>query len=984
MLRQTVSGASEAGQVLKTTLSICPECNMVIPAEIIGRDGKIFLEKECPVHGRVVEVYYGDEEIYKRFSRYTHDGKGTGRTNVDIIGYSCPANCGLCPGHLSHTALANIVVTNRCDLYCWYCLPPDEELIIRQGGDNTLLVSIEELAQRFFNYKQPKKAGEGEYVVPNNVEVLTFNSDGRAVWCKVGKIFRRRYEGTIYELITRTGRRIKLTGDHRVLVVDGKKIVRKAVQELKVKDRVLVINSIPLRDRVQTELNLFSFLKQLPSEELEKIYLRWEDGLSKISHNLIQPKERVYQWNYRGSAPLAFINEVVGEVKSFRIGLDATDFELPTILNLTSDFMELVGYFISDGHYTCKDLRITIGDTYISNRIEKVLQKLGIPYNWLRLDRYNKTPQIVIGSRLLRLIFLHLFKIPPSAENKRIPRITFDLPLKLKLALLSGLFNGDGYVTRAKNHCSLGYATTSRGLARDILYLLASIGIFARLHKVSKERMKGAKHDLYKIYISGEELEKAIKLFELKPTHLKKLENLSSRKHLRPPVFGDFIIDEVKEVVPVGSGGSYDYVYDLEVEGDEHSFIAGDGILVSNCFFFAERAGYVYEPSIEQIREMVRALRREYPVAGNSVQLTGGEPALRDDLPEIIRVIKEEGVDHVQLNTNGIRLSYDFEFFRKVKEAGVSNLYLSFDGVTPKTNPKNLWEAPKVIENARKLDVGVVLVPTVIRGVNDHEIGDIIRFGFKNIDVIRSVNFQPVSLTGRLTSKEREKYRITIPDCIIKIEEQTDGEIPRDAWFPVPACTPLTHIIEALVKSPKYELSTHFACGAGTYVFKDGDKLAPITQFIDIDGLIKYLQDRAEELESGKSRFITAAKILWDFGKYIREDKQPQGINVKRMIYEMIIRHDYKSVGDWHRRSLFIGMMHFQDKYNYDVERVMRCSIHYLMPDGRIIPFCAFNVIPEWYRDRVQRIYGIPIEEWERKTGRSVRQYYRRILEDKS
>ena len=216
------------------------------------------------------------------------------------------------------------------------------------------------------------------------------------------------------------------------------------------------------------------------------------------------------------------------------------------------------------------------------------------------------------------------------------------------------------------------------------------------------------------------------------------------------------------------------------------------------CFFYAERAGYVYEPSIEELRKMIRVLRSMRPVPGNSVQLTGGEPTLRDDLPEIIKMIKEEGVDHIMLNTNGIRLANDFEYYRRVKEAGVSNLYLSMDGVTPKTNPKNYWEIPKVVENARKLNDGIVFVPTVIKTLNDHELGDIVRYGFKNVDVVRAVNFQPVSLTGMMPRKERERFRITIPDCIHLIEEQTDGQIPVDAWFPVPACIPVTHLIEAL------------------------------------------------------------------------------------------------------------------------------------------------------------------------------------------
>jgi len=399
------------------------------------------------------------------------------------------------------------------------------------------------------------------------------------------------------------------------------------------------------------------------------------------------------------------------------------------------------------------------------------------------------------------------------------------------------------------------------------------------------------------------------------------------------------------------------------------------------CFFYAEKAGYIYEPTLEQIREMALNLRAERPVPGNSIQITGGEPTLRDDLPEIIRILKEVGVDHIQLNTNGIRLSRDFEYFKRLKEAGVSNLYMSFDGVTPRTNPKNHWEVPGVLENARKLGVGIVLVPTVIKSVNDHELGDIIRFAFRNIDVVRAVNFQPVSLTGRMPKKEREKYRITIPDCIIRIEEQTNGEIPRDAWFPVPACTPLTGFLEALTRRAHYELSIHFACGAGTYVFKDGDRMVPITEFVDVEGLIKYLQDKAEEIEAGRNRVWVGLKVLWNIGKFINEKKQPAGMNLKRMLFDILVKHDYKSVGDWHRRSLFLGMMHFQDKYNHDEERLRRCDIHYLTPDGRIIPFCAFNVIPEWYRDRIQAVYGISIEEWEKRTGRKLSDdFYKRKL----
>ncbi len=389
------------------------------------------------------------------------------------------------------------------------------------------------------------------------------------------------------------------------------------------------------------------------------------------------------------------------------------------------------------------------------------------------------------------------------------------------------------------------------------------------------------------------------------------------------------------------------------------------------CFFFAKRAGYVYEPTIEQIRKMVRIARNMKPVGANAVQLTGGEPTLRDDLLEIIKVIKEEGIDHIQLNTNGIRLAREPELAVKVREAGVNTIYLSFDGVDEKTNPKNHHEVPKVLENCRRANLGIVLVPTIIKGVNDHQLGDIVRFGFKNLDVVRGVNFQPVSLTGRMPRKEREKFRITIPDVIKKIEEQTDGEISRDDFYPVPSVVPISHFVEALTGKPQYELTTHFACGMATYVFNSNGKILPITRFVDVEGLFEYLEEKAEEIKHSRIKTIRALKGIIDLRKFVDRSKAP--FDLSKILFDVLIKHDYSTLGQFHINSMFIGMMHFMDLYNYDIARVQRCEIHYGSPDGRIIPFCTFNVIPEIYRDKIHAKYGIPIEEWEKRTGKKLK-----------
>ena len=405
------------------------------------------------------------------------------------------------------------------------------------------------------------------------------------------------------------------------------------------------------------------------------------------------------------------------------------------------------------------------------------------------------------------------------------------------------------------------------------------------------------------------------------------------------------------------------------------------------CFFFAEKAGYVFEPTLEQIKTMFLNLRNEKPVPCLAVQLTGGEPTLREDLVEIIRVIKENGIEHIQLNTDGVNLAIKPELATNVREAGVNTVYLSFDGVTEKTNPKNHWEIPAAMDNCRKAGLGIVLVPTVINSINDNEVGDILRFGFNNNDIIRAVNFQPVSLVGRMPQREREKFRITIPDVIKKIEAQTAGEISREDFYPVPTVLPLSRFIEQMTKKPQYELSSHFACGMGTYVFREENKMIPITRFLDVPGLIEFLNNQAEEIAKGKSRYLVGMYTLFKFNSFIDKSKAPKGLNFGKILFDVFIKHDYDALGVFHKKSLFIGLMHFMDLYNYDIDRVKNCCIHYATPSKEmpIVPFCAFNVIPEWYRDKIQREFGLPIKEWEKQRERKLTDdLYRRAMHRKN
>ena len=116
--------------IIRITESICPVCveekkfeEMKIPAIVFEEDYKVWISKNCKKHGKFKDLYWGDSGMYKNASQFQDSGvqllnPAVKKGERDI---NCPLDCGLCYRHKSHTALANLVVTNRCDLKCWYC-----------------------------------------------------------------------------------------------------------------------------------------------------------------------------------------------------------------------------------------------------------------------------------------------------------------------------------------------------------------------------------------------------------------------------------------------------------------------------------------------------------------------------------------------------------------------------------------------------------------------------------------------------------------------------------------------------------------------------------------------------------------------------------------------------------------------------------------------------------------------------------------------
>ena len=393
------------------------------------------------------------------------------------------------------------------------------------------------------------------------------------------------------------------------------------------------------------------------------------------------------------------------------------------------------------------------------------------------------------------------------------------------------------------------------------------------------------------------------------------------------------------------------------------------------CFANAAAAGYLYEPTQDEIRQMLRNLRNLKPHPCPAIQYAGGEPTVRKDIVDLVKMAKEEGFTHVQIATNGIRLAKRENLAKELKAAGLNTVYLAFDGVTPEPYINNrgrdlLPFKLEAIENCRKAGLGVVLVPTLVKGVNDHQVGEIIKFAFDHNENIYGVNFQPVSFSGRTPAEHVEEQRITIPDFVNIIANETDGQVPVDSFYPPSSVEPIAEFISLLdgEESAKVTLNCHEHCGIATYVFREKtegsgkDKLIPITDFIDVDDLFDKLKEYNEKLKRGKfgSRKRVLAGLTGNLPKMVHPSKSPKDLDIVKILLNVFAKGDYEALGDFSKDAMLISCMHFMDPFNFDEDRVKKCVIHYATPDGRIIPFCTMNSM---YRQSVEQEFAKPLKQ---------------------
>jgi len=428
------------------------------------------------------------------------------------------------------------------------------------------------------------------------------------------------------------------------------------------------------------------------------------------------------------------------------------------------------------------------------------------------------------------------------------------------------------------------------------------------------------------------------------------------------------------------------------------------------CYANVLQSGYLVEPTLEEIDRIMTHFRSK-PIPAIAIMFTGGEPTVRKDFPEICKMAKDHGFKEVIVATNGYGFQSKkggLEWSKRVKEAGLDTLYFQFDGINNQTYEKtrgikNLMPyKQRVIDNCREAGLNsIVLVATIASGVTDIEVGNIIQYAIDNIDVVRGITFQPVSLCGRIAFEEREELRITNADVLKKIEEQTGGRISMEnAWYPLSTIVEMGRVIAYLADVEPIEFTCHPDCGFASYMAIDPDtgEMMPIMEYFDPLKIIGFANKFWEKIKHKEKQPIKLFEnLLGDFGKTLDKGlnfldktqlrarfllgilqyaKKPG--KLMEMFSRVLINGDWESISSFSYGTLLLSSMHFQDAYNMDLERVKRCIVHFgvAMPDGTVkeISFCTMNTIhrPEIEKQIAKEITAKVRDEFDTTTGQTL------------
>jgi 7,8-dihydro-6-hydroxymethylpterin dimethyltransferase len=345
---------------------------------------------------------------------------------------------------------------------------------------------------------------------------------------------------------------------------------------------------------------------------------------------------------------------------------------------------------------------------------------------------------------------------------------------------------------------------------------------------------------------------------------------------------------------------------------------------------FAE-AGPGFSLTLEEVEEILDHL---VATEGNPevVQFSGGEPSIHPQIIPMMKAAQNRGIANVMLNTNGKRIAHDDRFLEQLKEIQ-PNIYFQFDGFESETYRIIRGEADILARKLQALDrlaeigCAVILVPAIERGVNEHEIGSIVRFGLEH-PAVKGINFQPAFHSGRHGGHD-PMHRMTNPDIIRSIEQQTEGIFRATDFVPVPCCFP--------------------TCNSVTYAYIDEQKnITPLPRILKVDDYLDYISNRVmpdlgaeirRALEGlwSSSAALGSEKVAREFSFSCSACGLPEGgLDVKGLSKFMFM----------------IMLQDFMDPWTFNQKNLMKCCKEFLLPGGLQVPFCAYNTIG--YREQAR------------------------------
>ena len=419
------------------------------------------------------------------------------------------------------------------------------------------------------------------------------------------------------------------------------------------------------------------------------------------------------------------------------------------------------------------------------------------------------------------------------------------------------------------------------------------------------------------------------------------------------------------------------------------------------CFMDANQVGFVHELSWEDIKEILDNATRIKPRRQMSVQFSGGEPTLSPYFIDAIRYARKIGYNSVQAATNGIEFAKRPDFCKEAAEAGLRYAYLQFDGIGNAANSHrrvgNLFDVKlRAIENLWNAGVDIVPVITIVNGINNEQVGRVVRFALDNPKKIPFLSFQPVSFTGRdeaITDERRKAQRYTLSHLAHDVKNQTGlGEPARD-WFPISFMSTFSDFAD-LVHGPNADwgqlsCGCHPNCGVGMAIMcdKETKEYVPVTAFLNADRLAK---DVARINDAARGRFLSILGVTLALLRNYDPFQAPTHFRLTDLIakfdkcFGMTKKANQggygKVSGDRTREDiekrradrwnfLFIAGMWFQDLFNYDFRRTEQCIIPYATQEGEI-SFCAYNTGVGW-RQIVEKMHmTATLTKWYEEHGR--------------